>query len=304
MSSRSFLLRCGAAVVLATTAACSLAVGFDGFAGPGGSTGDGGNGEGSLRGDGSRADNGPSGPGAVSDAGGSSSPPLDAADPNVAPVFVDGGSFCDAQDGATFCDDFDTADLNARWVREGVYARLTSYSAKSAPNDFLLDVPKTDTGGTFVSKITHTFDTPSTNLLVGFDFQPERTYLGSSFLILAALEYTKADAKYSLRLVYSNGNVRLEESNLVPPPNNKDRYHPFFAIPTGKWSRLKLDVVASGATPGALLSIDGVPVGAREALVPTPLMDPTPTMIVGAVFAGNPHTGWTLRYDNVTVTYR
>lgn len=303
MRLRSFLLRGGTAVALATTAACSLAVGFDGFAGPGGSASDGGNGEASPRGDTGRLDAGTTGPGTLPDAGGSALPPVDAADPNVAPVFVDGGSFCESQD-ATFCDDFDTADLSARWVREGVFARLTSYGAKSAPNDFLLDVPKTDTGGTFVSKITHTFDGPSTNLVMAFDFEPERTYLGSSFLILAALEYTKADAKYSLRLVYSNGNVRLEESNLVPPPNNKDRYHPFFAIPTGKWSRLKLDVVTSGGSPGAQLSIDGTPVGAREALVPTPLVDPTPTLILGAVFAGNPHTGWTLRYDNVTVTYR
>lgn len=63
-------------------------------------------------------------------------------------------------------------------------------------------------------------------------------------------------------------------------------------------------MVTSGGSPGAQLSIDGTPVGAREALVPTPLVDPTPTLILGAVFAGNPHTGWTLRYDNVTVTYR
>lgn len=110
MRLRSFLLRGGTAVALATTAACSLAVGFDGFAGPGGSASDGGNGEASPRGDTGRLDAGTTGPGTLPDAGGSALPPVDAADPNVAPVFVDGGSFCESQD-ATFCDDFDTADL-------------------------------------------------------------------------------------------------------------------------------------------------------------------------------------------------
>ncbi len=107
-----------------------------------------------------------------------------------------------------------------------------------------------------------------------------------------------------MRLVYSNGSVRLEESNLVPPPNNKDAYHPFFTIPNGKWTRIKLDVVASGATPGVTISLDGTTVGVRESITPTAGLDPLPTLILGAVFAGNPHTGWTLRYDDVTVTYR
>lgn len=302
MTARALLLRGGAAAFMAATAACSLAVGFDGFAGPGEPRDDGG---GEVLPDadpsiGAISD----GSGNEGDANDGATSELDAGDPNTPPVFVDGGSFCGAQDGATFCEDFDTADLPVRWVKEGVFARLTSYTSKSAPNGFLLDAPESTTGGTFVSKITHVFGAPSTNLMVAFDFRPERVNLGSSFLILAALEYANAEAKYSLRLVYSNGSVRLEESNLIQPPNNKDTYHPFFAIPMGTWTRVKLDIVASGATPGVTLSLDGVTVGLREALTPTVGMAPTPTLILGAVFAGTPHTGWTLRYDDVTVTYR
>jgi hypothetical protein len=294
------------AVLLTATGACSLAVGFDGFAGSGDAGVDGGGGRAALGDDAT--------PGAARDDDGGGSladssntevtPDADAGDPNTPPVFVDGGTFCDAQSGATFCEDFDTADLPGRWAREGVFARLTSFSPSSAPNGFLVDVPKSDTGGTFVSKITRVLEAPSTNVALAFGFEPERVNLGSSFLILAALEYTKAEAKYSLRLVYMNGSVRLEESNLVPPPNNKDTYHPFFVLPVGKWSRVKLDIVASGATPGVVLSIDGAQVGLREPLTPTANLDPTPTLILGAVFAANPHTGWTLRYDDVTVTYR
>jgi hypothetical protein len=299
MNVGALLLRSSVVAFLAATGACSLAVGFDGFAGPARVALDDG-GDASPDADRAPADGGVSNV----DASDGPAPEVDAGDPNTPPVFVDGGSFCGAQDGATFCEDFDTADLPVHWIHEGVFARLTSYTPKSSPNGLLLDAPETATGGTFVSKISRTFDAPSTNLVVAFDFQPERVNLGSSFLIVGALEYTMNDSKYSIRLVYSNGSVRLEESNLVPPPNNKDAYHPFFAIPTGKWTRVKLDIVASGATPGVVVSLDGVAVGPREVLTPTVGLDPTPTLILGAVFGGNPHTGWTLRYDDVTVTYR
>lgn len=302
MTSSALLIRSGLVAVLAATAACSFTMGFDGFAGSGPLAGDGG-------GD-SRVASDPDGGGpavdssTATDGGDAASPEVDAGDPNGPPVFVDGGSFCGTQESTAFCEDFDTKDLPVHWVKEGVFAKLTSYSAKSAPNVFLLDVPESTAGGTFVSKITKVMDAPSTNLVVAFDFAPEKVNLTSSFLILAALEYTKLDLKYSLRLVYSNGSVRLEESNLVPPPNNKDAYHPFFAVPVGKWTRIKLDVMASGTTPGAIVSLDGTPVGARETITPTPGMDPTPTLLFGAVFAGNPNTGWRLRYDDITVTYR
>lgn len=287
--------------VLATSAACSLVAGFDGFVGP---RGDAGGVDGTddvvdrQRGLSAEVD---AGVDDETDGGAEEG----AVDPNVPPRFVDGGSFCSTTGGSiTFCEDFDTTELAARWLREGVFAKLTSYMPKSAPNVFLVDVPPTTTGGTFVSKITRSFDTPATSVVLGFAIEPKRVYLGSSFFILAALEWPRNDDKYSLRLVYSNGSVRLEESNLVLPPNNKDEYHPFFTLPENEWSRLTIDIIASGTTPGAQLSIDGVAVGTRETLTPTANIDPRPTLILGAVFAGSPHTGWTLRYDDVTLTLR
>lgn len=299
---RESAFRVVASLLLAATAACSLTMGFDGFVGP--AEGDGGSEReddistlhGAGDGGGSDAKLASGGDGATNDGG---------ADPNVPPVFVDAGTFCTKPNSpSTFCEDFDTADLSARWLREGVFGKLTSYSPKSAPNVFLVDVPPTTTGGTFVSKITRSFDTSATSVVLGFDIKPERVYLGSSFFILAALEWARADSKYSLRLVYSNGSVRLEESNLVAPPDNKDTYHPFFNLPEGKWSRVTLDIIVSGQSPGAQLMLDGVAVGTRETLTPTSGMDPRPTLILGAVFAGNPHTGWTLRYDDVMLSFR
>ena len=288
------------ATAVAATAACSLTMGFDGFEGTTSSLEGADTGAASPDASG-RTDLDVSTTGDLVEAG---FVDVDAGDPNLPPVFVDGGSFCSTQESTAFCEDFDTADLPAHWLKEGIFARLTSTASKSTPNAFLLEAPETTAGGTFVSKITHALEAPSTNLVVSFDFQANKVNLGSSFLILAALEYTKNDTKYSIRLVYSSGSVRIEESNLVAPPNNKDEYHPFFDIGTDHWTRVKLDLVTAGATPGVQLSLDGTPVGTREALTPTPGMDPTPTLILGAVFAGNPHTGWMLRYDNLTVTYR
>jgi len=304
MSPRApFFWRSTALCLVAGSTACSLAASFDGFVGPTRSAGDGGDEAAFVDLDSGNTQQLDTGTALVdsSDAG-----VIDVvdADPNVPPVFVDGGSFCGAQESATFCEDFDTADLPVQWIREGLFAKLTSYAPKSAPNVFLLDAPASPVGGTFVSKITRVFDQPSTNMVVAFDFKPEIVNTSSSFLIVGAIEYTKNEFKYSLRLVYSNGSVRLEESNLVPPPNNKDAYHPFFTIPTDKWTRIKLDIVASGATPGVTMYLDGTQVGVRETIVPTVGLDPIPTLILGAVFGGNPHTGWRLRYDDLTVTYR
>lgn len=304
MTRGRYLHRGVVTMFLAATAACSLTAGFDGFVGQGrlGNSGT----------DDRDADVAVSSDAVVptGDAGGGAeefdaASDTDVPDPNVPPVFVDGGTFCTQPGGPTgFCEDFDTADLSERWLREGVFGKLTSYAPRSAPNVFVVDAPPSTSGGTFVSKITRAFDTSSTSVVVGFDLKPERINVGSSFFILAAIEWTKSDAKYSLRMVYSNGQVRIEESNLIPPPNNKDSYHPFFNIPLGVWSRVTLDVVLSGGSPGAQLLLDGIAVGTREGLTPTANIDPRPTLILGAVYAGSPHTGWTLRYDDVTLTLR
>lgn len=226
------------------------------------------------------------------------------ADPNAPPIFQDGGSFCAGKSTAAFCEDFDEVPLDKRWIREGTFGRLTSYNAKSAPNDFLVSAPPNTGGGTFVSKITKTMPAPSTNLLVSFDLFPEKINENSSVLMLAALEYTGGESKYSLRLVYLNGQIRLEESDLVPPPNNKDSYHPFFDVTVGRWSRIGLDVDLSDSPPGVTISVDGITVGSRLTVTPTANMQTVPTLLLGAVFAQNPHSGWTLRYDDVLVEYR
>lgn len=297
---RHALALCSIAVV-SQAAACSLAMGFDGFVGDKKET-DGGSGQtsdgGSVATNEGGQDSGPEvlGPGDGGD--------VFVPDPNIGPVFVDGGTTCKTTPGAALCDDFDAFDLTTNWVREGNYARLTSYAASSAPNNFLLSAPAQNSGGNFVSKISHAFDQDSGDLLVGFDIYPEKV-ADSAFLILGALEYTSGTAKYSIRLVYSNGQVRVEESDLVPPPNNHDVLHPFFTIEPKKWSRVKLDITLDGGSPTIKILLDDIPVGGSPlAATPTAGISWKPTLILGAVFAGAPHSGWTLRYDNVLVSFR
>lgn len=303
MSDPRLVLRCGASLLFIMTGACSF-VGFDGFVGT----------DERMDVDNKENDAGTKSPSRddpleddddvppLGDGGIDENRPIQYAPP----VFVDGGSFCTSTEGtaATFCDDFDTEDLPSNWIREGLYGKLTSHEPKSTPNVFLVDAPQSAAGGTFVSKISRDFDDPSTHLLVEFDFKPERINEGTAFLMLAAVEWVRGASKYSLRLVYSNGSVRLEESNLVPPPNNQDTYHPFFTLPMNQWTRVSLDIEASGASAGVQISLDGKPSGKRAAISPSAEIDPRPSLLLGAVFASSPHTGWTFRYDNVTLTYQ
>jgi hypothetical protein len=318
MARASVLRRAGLLIapVAIVASACSMTVGFDGFSG--------GPDSGTPRVDGAfepiddgavapaeRDSESPLAETAVdapsADAGADADAEAAVADPNLPPTFVaDGGTtWCNSQSGTTMCEDFDRKDLGAPWIREGLYVKLTSFRARSAPNDLLINVPSTTSSGTFVSKITRSFAQTSRDLSLSFAFHPEKLTEGNSFLIIGAVEFLKAaDAKYSLRLVYLNGQVRLEESNLVPPPNNRDTYHPFFNVPVGTWSKIRLDLDLSATTPKAQITLDDVPVGPEVPLTPTTGIDHTPTLILGAVFGGMPHTGWTLRYDDVTMTLR
>jgi hypothetical protein len=152
--------------------------------------------------------------------------------------------------------------------------------------------------------VTKGFDDPSTNLVVGFDVKQERVDTGTAALIMSAIEWTRGTSKYSIRLVYSSGSLRLEESDIDHPSD--DFRHGTFTL-DDKWTRIGLDIVSAGGSPMMKVTIDGVPAPGLDAVTlspPSSGMDGRPTLILGAVFATNPHSGWTIRYDNVTVTYR
>lgn len=293
MNARSTLLVCGALL-----SGCSLTAGFDGFVGPGGASP-----TPPVDAGGDRADD--ADPPALETGVAETDAGADTSDPDAPPTFLEAGSsYCDGAGDAALCDDFDRHDLGYTWSREGLWARIVGSGALSPPNHFLVDVPAASGTGTFVSKITRAFSEPSSDLTLSFAFDPAKVDGGSAFLLVAALEFPRASAKYSLRLVYLNGQLRLEESNLVPPPLNEDVYHPFFPLPQGKWSRLRLDVVLAGPTPSIEIRVDDASIAGKEPLKVPAGIDLAPTLVLGAVFGGQPHTGWTLRYDDVRLDTR
>jgi hypothetical protein len=276
--------------------ACSF-TGFDGYVGPP-KDDDSNSAEGGV--DGGRGD---SGGGDDGDADSSTDAGVDAGSPHDPPVFGATDTWCTKQLGLSFCDDFDTTTLKT-WTPQGNLSWQTTYGPRSAPNNFVVAAPANSGTVNFTSKITKELD-PSTNMEVAFDFLPEQVS-PTAFFMLGAVEYLgNADAKYSMRLVYFEGSVRLEESDVNDFGGPTDRLHALFTVPEKQWSRVKLSINLNGGSPSIAITLDGTSVGGTIVPTPTAGYDTTkPVLLLGAVNAGSPHTGWVLHYDNVTVTYR
>lgn len=305
MNRGPLFLRTGAALVLAMTAACSFTVGFDGFVGSAETDAGGADADAETPVDGSSD-------APVEDAG----PEADAPDPNVAPIFVDGGSFCDDQTpgSVTLCDDFDTQPVTNQWSLEaqaGTIGRLTAFRPSSAPNCFFMDIAAS-TSDPNLAKLTHQFSEPSRNIDLAFDFKPEAFDTGSGTLLFAAVEWTQGAANdagavtpYSVRLLYKNGGkVGLEESRIVTGPDVTT--HPTFTL-KDVWTRIRLRIDLSVSPAVARLTTgNDQPVPGYEPVVLSPPanVDPRPTIILGGLFGRSAHSRWSFRYDNVAVTLR
>ena len=227
----------------------------------------------------------------------------DTAPPNAPPTFVDAGAttFCSAHTSSTFCADFDEAPLPAGFTStEGAFISLTSTNPSSRPNDFLLNVPPQNGVGVLASKVTRSFPRSATGADVAFDLDPEKLNTSASGLLIAALEFTSNPAaKYSVRLAFNQGAIRVEESYLAPSP--ADIFHSVFSLAPGQWSRIRLELRfgADGGPSTLGVYVNDVLQGSKDALTPPLGMDGRPTLLLGAVYGSLPHDGWTLRYDNV-----
>jgi hypothetical protein len=271
------------------------------------SGGDGGMGVG---GDDGRADDGNSGRGGE---GGDAPLPGDDASSDVvapdtgwadAPPDSTSSRWCDG--AATFCADFDVGSLPSGFLTtSGTFLSLTTTNPVSKPNALLLQVPPDGSAsGSFGGWLGHGFpNAVTTTMTLSFDILPETLSTTTSGMLFAVVDFIgNASARYSLRLVFTSGQARLEESFLTPP----DTYHPLFDVPSNTWSRLSLTVTFSGgAADTATVSIDGTPVGGgAQTLTPEVGVDWHPNLLIGAAFGGDPQTGWVLHYDDVVFDYR
>ncbi len=166
--------------------------------------------------------------------------------PEALPNYLDAGtaSWCDQHPGYAFCADFDETALPAGFsASDGAFLIQTSSLPSSGPNDLLLLVPSQSVSGTWGSKLSRPFSTPATSVVLAFDFYPELVPTGG--LLFAALDFLgNASAKYSVRLAFSNGAPRLEESYLGSPA---DVYHSNFSIPAQTWSRVQMEALTAAA---------------------------------------------------------
>ena len=229
--------------------------------------------------------------------------------PAALPIYLDGGtaSWCSQHPGYAFCADFDETPLPAGFnASDGPFLIQTSSLPSSGPNDLLLHVPAQTGAGSWGSKLSRSFTTSATSVVLGFDFYPEVLNDTSAGLLFAALDFLgNANAKYSLRLAYNAGAPRLEESFLGSP---SDIYHSNINIAPGGWSRIQVEITLPGSADGGdagtateSIYVNGVLQGTSEILSPPAGFDPRPNLLIGGVFGTSPTDGWALRYDNVTL---
>jgi hypothetical protein len=241
------------------------------------------------------------------DSSGTSDASGDTGPVNQPPVFLDGGdSWCTSQSTATFCADFDRVPLPSEFSSlDGTLISLTSTFPSSSPNALLLYAPPNDGTGSFASKLSKDLPSPVSSIDLEFDLRAELLNTTSSGLLFAAIDFVdNTHAPYSVRLAFNSGAPRLEESYLGSPP---DIYHTNFSIPLSTWAHIRMsltfttgDVEGGAPTGSSAIYVNGSSVGA-DALSPPVGVTLRPDALVGAVYGTLPHTGWTLRYDNVTV---
>ena len=230
------------------------------------------------------------------------------APPQALPIYLDAGtaSWCDQHPGYAFCADFDEIALPAGFsASDGAFLIQTSSLPSSGPNDLLLLVPSQSGSGIWGSKLSRPFSTYATSVVLAFDFYPELGSTGG--MLFAGLDFLgNADAKYSVRLAFSNGAPRLEESYLGSPA---DVYHSNFAVPAQTWSRVQMELTlpptsdggaADAGTATESVYVNGVLQGTAEVLTPPEGFDSRPNLLVGGVYGTSPTGEWALRFDNVT----
>jgi hypothetical protein len=226
-----------------------------------------------------------------------------------------------------FCTDFDgqvagvPGGFDLVETSAGTTLAVTSSQPSTKWNDLLVYAPPTPNGvGSFSTKLTRQFtNEPTSKFTLAFDLYPEQvTVAANTAALVAVVEFTKVEPKYSLRLVSFGGRLRLEESRLIPGTDVIHDGTTGFPLELNQWTRVELEVVLDAvggggggpaAPPRARVSKgpgggppgrDGLTlVGTAELNVPDSIDRQQPTLLLGVAFGSVPHAGWALRYDNV-----
>ncbi len=223
---------------------------------------------------------------------------------------VDGGDGGDAgpwclthKADAAYCEDFDTDGL-AAWdaVIEGAggTTKPDPGAATSAPYSMLSDLPGAN-AGKVEAYIARKALLPATSASFDADFRLEKANTASSQLQIGKLLEidVNGDGTWELGLAIN------DKRKLVVFQYNyaSNGYAEAFVYPTpvalGAWTRVGLHLRLQNTLDGVFdMDIDGARVATAVPVQPLSAKSPF-RLFIGAIYTSTPHTGWTLRTDNV-----
>lgn len=220
------------------------------------------------------------------------------------------GGACGSRQGI-FCIDFDLSEPFSLFNElEGAPAPLgDSDEVLSEPRSMLVTAEVTTREGPFSSKGTRNFAAKANAFILDFQFSPEQ--VSQTRAIVAAVDFLgKPNALYSLQLVYTGGELGLEES--FPGGAKPNTRFAGLKLPNaaGRWSHLRLEGSLDGSPKASLKLVNdwsdtATAVGADSFVLSPPSgMSLSPSLALGIVEGEQPHLGWRLRYDNVVFDVR
>lgn len=236
---------------------------------------------------------------------------LDGYSGGVAPSLSDGGggddgapapdagvdapaaTFCARQPSALFCSDFDDGGLPAPWsdltVSGGSTLALDDALAVSPPRSIRVETAATSGEAC----LSYTVATAPSAFSISVDVRVESLGPGD-FDLFTVRRSTERNVGIEVR---SDGKLWFDE-NIPPVDGGSDETFKSTtgALPTGKWSRVQLDVVQVSGGVSATLFVDGTDVGSHT---PNPAFVVTPfSLQLGDCIVRPGRAGWQVRFDN------
>lgn len=207
---------------------------------------------------------------------------------------------------AFFCTAFERTDLAQFQTTELDDATLTvdTTTSLSPPYSLLATAPQLANGTATAHGYLETRPSVS-DVTVELGLRLEQASSGTEAMQIAKLVTTNGPLTWETGLALEGTSRRLFFYHY----NDRTGVYaePFSARPqpVGDWSTLRLHLKLAASGPGTVdLDIDGTRVATGISVPSPPSVSSTFGFYVGAVYVRAPHSGWTLRMDNVVLDSR
>jgi hypothetical protein len=243
------------------------------------------------------------GPGSSGEAGEASSAEASTSDGSLE-AGGDAGPWCATHQGsAALCEDFDTKGLTA-WdaiVAGGGGTTAPDPVAWTSPPYAMLSNLPAATSGKVEGYIATKFSVEASDLVLDADFRVDKVNTAASQLQIAKLLQLDGSGDG----IWETGVAVNDQRKLVVFQYNysTNGYAEVFALPAsitlGTWIRVKLHLHLQNLLEGTVdLDIDGKRIESNLPVQPLSAKSRF-RLFLGAIYADTPHTGWTVRIDNV-----